>query len=63
MILWTRFVEVSIINTHSPFLSLLFNKNGIGKLVRVEYLSDKSGCQEFGDFFAYGTAPFIIEMA
>ena len=63
MILWTCFIEASIINTHSPFLDLLFNKNGIGKLVRVEYLSDESGWQEFGDLFAYGPAPLIVEAA
>ena len=61
MILWTCFVEASIINAHSPFLGLLFNKNRIGKLVRVEYFSDKYGSQEFGDFFAYGPTPFIVE--
>ena len=61
MVLWTRLVEASIINAHSPFSSLLFSKNGIGKLVEVEYLSDESGCQEFGDLFAYGPAPLIVE--
>ena len=44
MVLWTRLVEASIINTHSPFPSLLFNKNRIGKLVGVVYLFDESGC-------------------
>ena len=39
VIIWTRFVEASIINAHSPFPGLLFNKNRIGKLVRVEYLN------------------------
>ena len=63
VILWTRFVEASIINAHSPFPGLLFNKNEIGKPVGVEYLSNKSGCQEFGDLFAYGPTPFIIETA
>ena len=63
VVLWTRFVEASIINAHSPFPGLLFDKNGIGKPVRVEYLSDKSGYQEFGDLFAYGPMPFIVEMA
>ena len=61
MILWTRFVEAGIINAHSPLPSLLFNKNRIGKPVRVEYLSDESGYQEFGDLFAYGPAPLIVE--
>ena len=42
-------VEASIINAHSPFPGLLFNKNRIGMPVGVEYLSDESGCQEFGD--------------
>ena len=54
VILWTCFVEASIINAHSPFLSLLFNKNRIGKPVRVEYLSDELSYQEFGDLLAYG---------
>ena len=61
MILWTHFVEASIINAHSPFPGLLFNKNRIGKLVRVEYLSDESGCQEFGDLFAYGPTSLVIK--
>jgi len=63
VILRTRFVEASIINTHSLFPSLLFNKNRIGKLVGVEYLSDESSCQELGDLFAYGPVPLIIEAA
>ena len=29
--------------------------------VRVEYLSDESGCQEFGDLFAYGPTPLVVE--
>ena len=63
MVLRTSLVEASIINAHSLFPDLLFNKNKIGKLVGVEYLSDKSGCQEFGDLFAYGPTPFVVEMA
>ena len=61
VILWTRFVEASIINAHSPLLGLLFNKNGIGKTVGVKYLSDESGCQEFGDLFAYGPVALVVE--
>ena len=61
MVLRTRLVEASIINTHSPFPGLLFNKNRIGEPVRVEYLSDESGCQEFGDLFAYGPTSLVIE--
>ena len=60
VILWTCFVEASIINMHSPFLGL-FNKNRIGKPVGVEYLSDESGFQEFGDLFAYCPASLIVE--
>ena len=63
VILWTCFVEASIINRHSPLSSLLFNKNRIGKPVGVEYLSNKSGCQKFGNFFTYGPMPFIVETA
>ena len=62
VILRTRFVEASIINAHSPFLSILFNKNRIGKPVRVEYLFDKSSYQEFGNLIAYSPMPFIVEM-
>ena len=61
MILQTRLVEASVINTHSPFLGLFFDKNRIGKPVGVIYLSDESGCQEFGDLLAYGPAPLIVE--
>ena len=61
MVLWTCFVEASIINAHSPFPGLLFNKNRIGKPIGVEYLSDESGYQEFGDLFAYGPAPLVVE--
>ena len=61
MILWTCFVEASIINAHSPLPGLLFNKNRIGQLVGVENLSDESGYQKFGDLFAYGPTPLIIE--
>ena len=56
-ILWTCFVEASVIDAHSPFPSLLFNKNRIGKPVGVVYLFDESGCQKFGDLFVYGLAP------
>ena len=61
MVLWARLVEASIINTYSLFPGLLFYKNRIGNPVGVDYLSDESGCQEFGDLFAYGPAPLIIE--
>ena len=63
MVLWACLVQASIINAQSPFPSLLFNKNRIGKSVGVEYLSDESGYQEFGDFFAYGPAPLILKTA
>ena len=62
MVLWARLVEASIINAHSPFLSLLFNKNRIGEPVRVVYLFDESGCQEFGDLLAFGPMPLIIKV-
>ena len=29
-ILWARFVETHVVNTHPPFLTLLSYKNGIG---------------------------------
>ena len=61
MVLQARLVEASIINAHSPFLGLLFN-NRIGKPVGVEYLSDEFSCQEFGDLFAYGPTPLIVEV-
>ena len=43
MVLRARLIVASIINAHSPFPDLLFNKNGIGKPVGVENLSDKLG--------------------
>ena len=61
VIIWTHFVEASIINAHSPFPGLLFDKNRIDKPVGVVYLLDESGCQEFGDLLAYGLAPLIIK--
>ena len=61
MVLWTCLVEASIINAHSPFLSLLFNKNGIGKPVGVVNLLDEFGCQEFGDLLTYGPTPLVIK--
>ena len=63
MILWTRFVEASVINAHSPLPGLLFNKNRIGKPVGVEYLSDESSYQELGGLFAYGPTPLVVEAA
>ena len=61
VILWTCFIEASIINTHSPFPDLLFNKNRIGEPVRVVYLFDEFGCQEFDDLLAYGPMPLIVK--
>ena len=61
MVLWTCFVEASIINAHSPFPGLLFNKNRIDKPVKVVYLFDESGCQEFGDLLAYGPTSLIVK--
>ena len=63
MILWTRFVEASIINAHSPLPDILFNKNRIGEPVGVENFSDEPDSQEFGDFFTYGPAPLVVEAA
>ena len=61
MVLRARLVEASIINTHSPFPDLLFNKDSIDKPIGVVYLLDESGCQEFGDLFTYGLVPLIIK--
>ena len=61
MVLQTCLVEASIINAHSLFPGLLFNKNRIGKLVGVVYLFDESGRQEFGDLLAYGPAPLVVK--
>ena len=61
MVLRTCLVEASIINAHSPFLGLLFNKNRIGKSVRVVYLIDESGYQEFGNLLTYGPTPLIVK--
>ena len=62
MVLWTRLVESSIVNTHSPLLGLFSDKDGIGEPVGVENLPDESGCQELGNLFAYGPTPLVIEM-
>ena len=61
MILWVCFVESSIIDSHSPLPGLFSNQDGIGKPVGMEDLPDEPGCQEFGDFLAYGPAPFVVE--
>ena len=61
VILWRCFVEASIINAHSPFPGLLFNKNRIGKPVGVVYLLNESDCQEFGNLHAYGPTPLIVK--
>ena len=61
MILWACFVKSSIIDAHSPLLGLFSNQEGIGKLVGMEDLPDEPGCQEFGDFLAYGPVPFVVE--
>ena len=41
MVLRTSLVEASIINTHSPFTGLVFNKNRIAEPVGVVYLFDE----------------------
>ena len=61
MILWACLVKSSIINAHSPLPGLFSDQDGIGKLVGMEDLPDEPNCQEFGDFLAYGPAPFIVE--
>ena len=62
MVLWACLVEASIINAHSPFLGLLFNKNRIGEPVGVVYLFDEASCQEFGDLLAYGPTLLVIKV-
>ena len=61
MVLQTCLIEASIINAHSSFPSLLFNKNRIGKPVGVVYLFDEASCQEFGDLLAYGPTLLVIK--
>ena len=61
MVLQARLIEASIINAHSLFPGLLFNKNRVGKSVGVVYLFDESGYQEFGDLLAYGPVPLIVK--
>jgi len=62
VILRTCLVETSIINTHSLFPGLLFNKNGIGEPVGVVHLSDESGCPKFDDLLTYGPAPLVVKV-
>ena len=45
MVLWTHFVEASIINAHSPFPGLLFIENRIGKPIGVVHLLDEFGAR------------------
>jgi hypothetical protein len=37
------FVEIGVINVHSPFIILFSNKNQVGKPLRVIHLFDKAG--------------------
>ena len=62
MILRTRFVEASIINTYVHFLVFFLTRHRISKPVGVEYLPDESDCQEFGDLLTYGHAPLIVKV-
>ena len=57
----TRFIKSGVIDAHSPLPDLFSDKDGIGKPVGVENLSDESGRQELGDLFAYGPTPLVVE--
>ena len=61
MILRACFVKSSIIDAHSPLPGLFSDQDRIGKPVGMEDLPDEPGSQEFGDFLAYGPAPFVVE--
>jgi len=44
MIFRTVFIEISVINTHSPFIVLFSYKDRIGEPIGVIHFFNKSGC-------------------
>ena len=61
-ILWARFVETRVVNTHPPFPTLLLYKNGIGKPLWVVHFLDESGRQKLYNFLADGPAFPLVEV-
>jgi hypothetical protein len=60
-ILWARFVETGVVDTHPPLVVLLFHLHGVGQPLGVVNLPDETHRKEFLDFFVYGLALVTIE--
>jgi hypothetical protein len=47
MVLWAVLVEISVVNTHSPFIVLFLYKNGITYPLWMDYLFNESSRENF----------------
>jgi hypothetical protein len=49
MILWAVLVEISVVDTHSPFIVLFLYKNGIRYPFWMDYFFNESSREKFSD--------------
>jgi hypothetical protein len=47
MVLWAVLVEISVVNTHSPFIILFLYKNGICYPLWMDYFFNESSREKF----------------
>jgi hypothetical protein len=50
MIFWAMLVEISVVNTHSPFIILFSYKDRISYLLWMDYFFNESGHEEYSYF-------------
>jgi hypothetical protein len=49
MVLWAVLVEISVVDTHSPFIILFLYKNRIRYPLWMDYFFNESSCEKFSD--------------
>ena len=62
IVFWACFVDVSEVDTESPFAIFFFDKCDVSQLLRILHLPDRSCLEEFADFLVDGFLSFWHEI-
>jgi hypothetical protein len=59
MVFWAVLVEISVVDTHSPFIVLFLYKNGIRYLLWMDYFFNESIREKFSDL-PFNSLTFVV---
>jgi hypothetical protein len=62
-ILWARFFQISVIDTHPPFFIFLSDKYRVGQPLGVVNFTDKPDSEELADLFLNGLVFLFVKVA